>query len=251
MRGEVKIEIDYRYRGFQDIAQGGYTSGLLAGFIDEPARISLRAPVPMGRPLRVGRDEEVVALYEDSSVLAKASASRLDDVQVPRSVSLAEAEEASHGFPGHHHHPFPECFCCGPDRKQGDGLRIFPGRLSEGQMIAAPWMPDESVAGREGIVRPEIVWSALDCPQLFALVHSAAPNTEDRAVTAAMETELRAPVKAGERYVVVAWPSGGDGRRLFADAAILAESGEVLALSRQTAAITDVGVPLRLSAYTG
>jgi hypothetical protein len=45
----------------------------------------------------------------------------------------------------------------------------------------------------------------------------------------------------------VASPSGGEGRRLFADAALLAETGEPVAVSRQTAVITDAGVPLGLA----
>jgi hypothetical protein len=50
--------------------------------------------------------------------------------------------------------------------------------------------------------------------------------------------------------VIVAWPSGSEGRRLFADAALFSDTGEALAVSRQTAVITDSGVPLGLSAFS-
>jgi hypothetical protein len=129
----------------------------------------------------------------------------------------------------------------------GDGLRIFPGCVPGHDAVAAPWTPEEDLADERGFVRPEIVWAALDCPQLWAPMHSAPPDSTDRVVTAALETELRSPVKAGESHAIVAWPSGGEGRRLFADAAVLAATGEPVAVSRQTAVITDAGVPLGLA----
>jgi hypothetical protein len=43
---------------------------------------------------------------------------------------------------------------------------------------------------------------------------------------------LRVPER-GEHCVVVAWPLGEDGRKLFAGTALLAEDGDVLALARQ------------------
>jgi len=43
---------------------------------------------------------------------------------------------------------------------------------------------------------------------------------------------LRLP-DVGERCVVVSWPLGEDGRKLYAGTALFAENGEVLALARQ------------------
>jgi hypothetical protein len=78
-------------------------------------------------------------------------------------------------------------------------------------------------------------------------MHSAPADSTERVVTAALETELRGPVKAGENYAIIAWSIGGEGRRLLADAALLSETGEPLAASRQTAVITEAGVPLGLA----
>jgi hypothetical protein len=136
----------------------------------------------------------------------------------------------------------------------GDGLRIFPGRVPGHDAVAATWRPGADVADGQGLVRPQVVWAALDCPQLWALMHSAPADSSDRVVTAAMETELRAPLRADQTYTIVAWPFGGEGRRLFADAALISEDRRPLAISRQTAVITEVGVPLglaRLSAARG
>jgi hypothetical protein len=244
-----RVVIDRRYRGFERVVQGGYTSGLLAGFVDGPARVSLRGPVPMERPLRVEHEREPVALCDDTDVLAEAIPATLE-LDLPEHVSVQEAETASSTYPGHHRHPFPGCFCCGPDRDRGDGLRIFPGRLPEHDAVAAPWIPEASVADERGIVRPEVIWAAFDCPQLWSLMLSAPPDSADRVVTGGLETRLAGPVRAGQSYVIVAWPSGSEGRRLFADAALFSDTGEAFAVSRQTAVITDSGVPLGLSAFS-
>jgi hypothetical protein len=243
------IVIDRRYRGFEQVAQGGYTSGLLAGFLDGPARVRLRGAVPMERPLRVEEAPVGVALRDGAEVLAEATQTNLD-LDPPLRLSVPEAEAASSAYPGHRNHPFPGCFCCGPGRDVGDGLRIFPGRVPGHDAVAAPWTPEEDLADERGFVRPEIIWAALDCPQLWALMHSAPPDSTDRVVTASLEAELRSPAKAGESYAIIAWPSGGEGRRLFADAALLTETGEPVAVSRQTAVITDTGVPLGLATFS-
>lgn len=246
----TNIVIDTRYRGFERVAQGGYTSGLLAGFVDGSARVSLRRAVPMGHPLRIESEGERAVLRDGEDVLAEAIPTTLA-IDVPTRVSVAESEAASRTYPGHDHHPFPGCFCCGPDRDPGDGLRIFPGRLGGHDAVAAPWMPEPSVADERGVVRPEIIWAAFDCPQLWSLMLSAPPDSPDRVVTGALETRVARPIRAGESCAIVAWPAGGKGRKLFADAALLSDGGEVLAVSRQTAVITDSGVPLGLSAASG
>ena len=46
--------------------------------------------------------------------------------------------------------------------------------------------------------------------------------------------QLRRLPATGERCVVVAWPLGEDGRKLFAATALLGEHGELLARARQT-----------------
>jgi hypothetical protein len=240
------VVIDRRYRGFEQVAQGGYTSGVLAGSLEGPAQVRLRGAVPMDVPLRVERQGDGVVLCGESGVLAEASAAELE-LELPERVTPAEAEEGSHGYPGHRSHPFPECFCCGPDRAAGDGLRIFPGPLGEGDLIAAPWTPDASFADKGGFVRPEIVWAAFDCPQLWALMISAPAESTDHVVTGALETEVKMPVRVGEAYAVIAWPLGREGRRLYAGAALLDSAGETLAVSRQTAVIAPRGVPLGLS----
>ena len=63
---------------------------------------------------------------------------------------------------------FPDCFVCGPERRRGDGLRIFPGMLETG-IVAAPWLPGDDLDGGDGKVAAIFHWAALDCPGYFAV----------------------------------------------------------------------------------
>ena len=37
---------------------------------------------------------------------------------------------------GLHDHRYPTCFVCGPERAQGDGLRIFTGPVEDKSLVA-------------------------------------------------------------------------------------------------------------------
>jgi hypothetical protein len=78
-------------------------------------------------------------------------------------VSHSRAVTAAAAYAGLVRHPFPGCVVCGPDRPPGDGLRLFAGRTGPGR-TACPWRPDRSIADAAGLVPPELVWAALDCP---------------------------------------------------------------------------------------
>jgi hypothetical protein len=142
--------------------------------------------------------------------------------------SLAEAQAAVERYPLYHDHPFPTCFTCGPDRAAGDALRIFPGPVSGGELWAAPWTPHDSVADQDGLVLPEVVWAALDCPSGFA---AGAGDTV--MVLGRMAARVVARPQAGTAYCVAAWREGPpEGRRRPAGSALLDVEGRVLAVAR-------------------
>jgi hypothetical protein len=120
------------------------------------------------------------------------------EFDLPEPVDDAHAEAASRSYPWHRHHPFPGCFWCGPDRSRGDGLRIFPGRVPERDVLAAPWVPHLVDADERGVVHREIGWAAFDCPQLWSLILGAPTDSADRVVTGAIEAQLLGPVMAQE-----------------------------------------------------
>lgn len=244
-----RVVFDRRFRGFEEVVQGGYVCGVLAGRLNGAARVRMRRPVPMDRPLEIdARGDGSVALRDGADVLADAAPATLG-LDLPEPMPEAAAQDAARTYPGLRRHLFSGCFCCGPGRSRGDGLRIFPGRVPGRDVVAAPWIPDVADADGDGAMRPEIVWAALDCPQIWALILNAPHDSAERVVTGELAVQVLGPVIAGERYVVVAWPRDAGGRRRFAGAAVLSGSGEPVAISRQTMVLADWGVPLGLDAW--
>ncbi len=215
-RAETVI-IEDRYCGPPRSGNGGYTCGVAARFVEGPAQVSLRAPAPLGKPLSVRYVEENVCLWDGDTLIATAQPGSVP-VDPPPLPPKASLEDASRDYPGFEHHIFPTCFVCGPRREPGDGLRIFSGPLPATEMVGAPWIPAESEADRNGIIRPEIVWSALDCPGFFAAV-----TWPEAAVLGQLTAELRRPLHVGESCSVIGWPLGRSGRKLRAGTAIFVD----------------------------
>jgi hypothetical protein len=241
-----RLIIDERYSGFPGVAHGGYVGGLMARSLGDGAEVVLRKPPPIGRPVEIEQSgPDRVVLRDGEAVVAEARRAELM-MEPPRAVTFDEAEAASQTYPGHSAHPFPSCFCCGPDRASGDGLRIFPGRLPGTEIVAAAFVPDAALADDSGALPSELAWAAVDCPQLWSLMLAAPPDSPERVVTNGIAATLQGPIRAGQRYAVIAWPAGRSGNRLYADATVQSDRGDPIAVSRQTAAVvgTDWGVPL-------
>ena len=131
-------------------------------------RVSLRRPVPTEHDLTIASVHAGGAqLRVGETLLAEATSAQLQ-IEVPAVPSLGEAIAASERYPGHHGHPFGECFACGPDRAEGDGLRVFPGAVDDRPLLAAPWTPPDEADGQP--VGLELIWSTFDCAQLWALM---------------------------------------------------------------------------------
>ncbi|HEX5608923.1 MAG TPA: hotdog fold domain-containing protein [Solirubrobacterales bacterium] len=236
--------IEDRFQGIPDVAHGGYVAGALAAALDtDSVEVQLRRPIPTGCPLDLKFDGETLELRDGEALLARASRTALQ-IETPSPVSFAEAEMAARDFIGADQHPIPGCLVCGTHRHRGDGLRIFPGPVAGRGLVAAPWVPDTTFADDAGHVPGALASAALDCTQLWALIAHAPPGIPDKVVTASLELSLGAPVLAGEPHVVLGWPIGRDGRSWLAGAAVVGPGGEICALGRQRAAITDWGVPL-------
>ncbi len=223
------VTIDQRFHGPPESGNGGYVCGVVAGLIGGTAEVTLRRPPPLDRPLEVVRlDEGGIALHDGETVIAQGAPAAVE-IEYPEPVSFDEATAAAKSYIGFRHHPFPTCFVCGPQRAEGDGLHIFPGRVRGRDIVAAPWTPDPSLADKDGQVRPEIVWAALDCPSGFAVM-----SPETMAVLGRLATKLLAPVRAGERCVVTGWPLGEDGRKLYSGSALFSADGDLRAVAKAT-----------------
>jgi len=238
------IVVARRFRGPHDgdraTGNGGYVCGLVAAAATPPAttiEIHARDGVPLDRPLVVRAGAVGALVYDGSILIACASAERLA-VTAPAPPPLAVAREASRRFEalleeGSVHHAFPECFVCGHRRSPGDGMRLFPGprpgdRAGRGQVRVAGWRPDASLLDPAGRLRPEFVWSALDCPGGWAL-----PGPIN---TGTLQVEIREPIDGGQELIVMGWreatPAGvrPGSRRRYAGSAMFDARGRLLAL---------------------
>lgn len=234
------ITIDKRFCGPPNSGNGGYVCGLLGNHIGASAEVTLHAPPPLGRRLDViARADGAAELREGEAILAVARSARTEISGIP-TASYAEAEDAVRRTPfDENSHKFPTCFVCGPSRAPGDGLRIFAGPLSartdrNSGTFAASWVPSVSLAGDDGCVAAEFVWAALDCPTGYASAHGLALRGAETILLGRMSARIDARPRPGDRCVVVAWPTGRDGRKLFAGSALLRADGEILAVAQAT-----------------
>jgi hypothetical protein len=139
-----------------------------------------------------------------------------------------------------HEHPFPMCFGCGTDRAPGDGLRLCAGPLipqNSSGAFAVPWIPDPSLTATEGLIAPEFVWSALECPAAHVWVCD-----EKVFVLGRFSLRIDRPPRPGEQCVVTSWRSGREGRRLIAETALFGEDENLLAVGRAIFFVVDLEV---------
>jgi hypothetical protein len=230
----LPLVIPPRFCGPPGSGNGGYVCGRIAAYVNGAATVTLRRPPPLATPMDVERDgESSVRIHHGPTLIAEATPSPGNPaLEVPGLVSMAEALAVA-GRARYYTDPaFPDCFVCGPGRRQGDGLRIFPGPVAGRPLWAAPWTPDPSVTDAGGSVRPEVAWAALDCPSGIAAAEAANLGEDTAILLGQMTASLATLPVSGYSYRVIAWPSARDGRKLTAGSALLGPGGEVLAAAR-------------------
>jgi len=245
------VVIEKRFCGPPNSGNGGYVCGLLAAHIDGDAEVTLLAPPPLGQRLEIVAGERGVELKKEATTLAKGRSVRLDIPEIP-AVDFAEAQDAVQRSPfDASRHQLPMCFVCGPARREGDGLRIIPRPLPSrpsctSGTLAAPWVPYADLAGEDGAVASEFIWAALDCPSGFAGVGARhlGLTGEETILLGRMSARIEKRPSPGDRCVIVAWPTGKDGRKLFASSALLGADGELLAAAQATWILVDRQVML-------
>lgn len=222
----VPLSIPTRFRGPAGSGNGGWTAGALAAYLSPgPVRVSLRKPPPLDTPLEVTSDGESATASRDGVVIAVASPAT-GDLIAPDRVPVEVARAAGASYAGHVFHPFPSCFACGTGRDAGDGLRIFPGRITDDAdgrtRVATTWTPDASLGGEA--VSLAVTWAALDC------VGGWAGDLAQRLmVLGTMSAHVRDLPRIGEEYVVVGADRGTEGRRTNTASALYAADGTLLA----------------------
>ncbi len=222
------VVVPRRFNGPLESGNGGYSSGLVAGFVGGTAEVSLRSPVPLDTRLDVVRSGDGSVQLVDGETLVATGRPVYDlNLELPEPVGLQEARQAAEAYRGLDEGPFSRCFVCG--RARVDAFGVFAGAVSDRQIVASPWIPPLWTAGPTGAVRPELVWAVLDCPTYFATYM----NSElGGGVLAGLTAQLSAPIAPGQEYVVSAWPIETEGRKRRAGAAVLSLTGEPLAFGR-------------------
>jgi hypothetical protein len=216
-----------RFCGPPTSANGGYFAGLVAACAARTVTVRLLKPPPLDAELLLTALPDGTRLVTHGGEAfgeARAAALELD---APPAPGYLEALEASRRYAGFRYHRFPTCFVCGTQRVRGDGMRVFAGPLPERGVVAAPWVPDGSLDGGDGKVRPEFMSAALDCPGYYAV----APD--DRMMLLAEFTaHVDRRVYVGESCTVVGWKIGSSGRKHEAGTALFDGKGELCGKAR-------------------
>jgi len=243
-----ELIVPSRFCGPRTSGNGGWTAGALAALVDHdvPAdhaarwptvAVSLLKPPPLDTPMEVTDEGDLTVASLEGEAVARAEV--VDDA--PRTVDPVPADEArlaESSYAGLLQHPFPTCFVCGPDREEGDGLRIFPGPVPAGEhdafvRVAATWTPHPSLfedwhAYHDDHPRVSlpVAWAALDCVGGWA-----ADFTDRKMVLARITVRVHTLPLIGEEHVVVGEARRAEGRKNWTAATLYDADGRAVAVA--------------------
>ena len=222
----TEVLIDQRFCGPKNSGNGGYSAGVFAQVIDGPAAVKLKSPPPLDTLIRLrpGEGASYEAVVGETVIAAIEPASvEINPPPFPSDDGVASAHDAYLSDTGGEH-LIPWCFVCGDRRPVGDGMRLFTGPAPESPVNADFWTPTQEFAAADGLIRPEFLWAALDCPSAFALRLWPRLTLLGR-----FAVEVHRRPKPGERLIVAAWPERSDDRKHHASSALLDENREIIA----------------------
>jgi hypothetical protein len=228
---QESVVIAERFRGPPQSGNGGFVGGTFARFALEgngEAEITLRAPIPLDAPMTVNQSAEVVTVTQGKTLIAEVKRVAYD-LEIPEPPSWESAESVAstsfsftdnpmfQGKMGFH----PICFCCGAEHD--DGLGVFAAPV--GEQVAAIWKTKREWADENGNLPDEYLWAALDCPGQFAYRAQGILTGMLGRITAKVHNK----VKAGDTYMVTAWPIRVEGKKHFSGSAIFDQAGNLMA----------------------
>jgi hypothetical protein len=191
--------------------------------------VTLRAPIPLDRALQVGLRDGAVDLRDGETLIAEARTATLD-LEAPGPVSWEVAEACSRVGGSDAQSDFNHCFACGRGHGPKEGLRVWASAVPGRDMVAAALVADPVHGDADGFLPAPLLWAAIDCPGAIAVGASQSRMM----LTGRMLGEVTGRVRTGERAIVVGWPLGEDGRKLYSGTAIYNQAGELAARARIT-----------------
>ena len=222
------LVIASRFCGPPRSANGGYFCGMVAALSPQTLTVRLLKPPPLDIALEATVLEDGgVAVRQGEVLVAQARVATLA-IDPPVPPSYVETLDASLKYAGFTEHPFPTCFVCGTQRARGDGLRVFAGPVAGREIVAAPWVPDASLDGGDGKVRPEFMWAVMDCPGCYAANKSGRGYWLLGEFTAHVDRL----VHIDEPCRIIGWHIASKGRKHEAGTALYDEDGELCARAR-------------------
>ena len=149
----MEIFINKRFNGPPNSGNGGYVAGLIAKEIGKCCEVKLVAPPPLEKKLLLKKSNENYELYDDETLVCIANTTTVDNDPC-EFVSFSDALLGSKNGLSKFEpiHALPDCFVCGPNRKEGDGLRLFTGpqdldsNPSEDDLVSTTWVPDKGLS---------------------------------------------------------------------------------------------------------
>ena len=234
------VSIDALYNGAPGCGNGGYISGLMAQFIDGDAEIRIHRSFPVEAPLLVRRDvdSDSVTAWLGRQLLGTARPAHCQ-LEIPPPLDADTARSISGKSVFLHASDRRGCFVCSPLRSPGEGLGLAIGPVSNvesqpvgAHLAAALWRPDSHFADAHGQVLPVYVWSALDCPGVYAL--KLRYRELGILVLGSCTGSIKQPLHAGRDYIISAWQLAPIvDRKLHVGVAIHATDGTLMACARQ------------------
>ena len=204
----------------------------------------LRARVPLDVHLSLLTEDGAVHLKDaEGALVGRATPADRALLPIPpEAPSMRAAREAGARYVGHVDRIHPICFTCGPERREGDGLRVFPGQIEGAPAghVACVWTPHMDFADPQGLAPVEVIWAALDCPGFFAWVGKEGRHG---ALLGTMTGEVIRRPRCGHEYIVMAWPLERSRRKETAGVALFAMNGELLARGHQVWIISAPPIP--------
>ncbi len=232
------VIIERGFNGPRLSGNGGYVGGVMAGRFTErfggdgAVEITLRAPIPIDRPLQVARDGDGLTLRDGETLLCEARAGSVAHLSPPPPPSdWAEVMRRGEAGGSPEDSDFHWCIVCGRGRAAGDGLRVLGTHGPEPGHSLSCYLPHANHADGQGRIRPEFVWGTLDCPGAWAVQE---PDDWRPALTGRMTARVIEPPKVGERCAVVGWRLGAEGRKLHSGTALYTEQGRLCAIGHCT-----------------